>query len=69
MVFDVVPRWFFRLTLLGLRQAPHYCLPPMPWGINRDELEPTLRRWWPSIASVVFLDSKCRAGCPCSCLK
>ena len=40
-----VPRWFSRLTLLGLKQTPHYRLPPMPWGINRDEIEPILRRW------------------------
>jgi O-methyltransferase involved in polyketide biosynthesis len=44
MVFDVVPRWFSRLTLQGLYQTPHYRLPPMPWGINRDEIEPMLRR-------------------------
>ncbi len=62
MVFDVVPRWFSRLTQLGLRQTPDYCLPPMPWGVNRDELEPTLRRWWPNIASVVFLDYEMPRG-------
>ncbi len=64
MVFDVIPRWFSRLTLLGLRQTPDYCLPPMPWGINRDELEPTLRRWWPNIASVVLLDYEVPRGLP-----
>src|SRR6185312_7447825 len=37
MVFDVVPRWFSRLTRWGLRRTPHYRFPPMPWGINRDE--------------------------------
>lgn len=30
MVFDVVPRWFSRLTMSGLWQTPHYRLPPMP---------------------------------------
>ena len=34
LVFDVVPRWFSHLTLLGLYQTPHYRLPPMPWGDN-----------------------------------
>ena len=36
IVFDSVPRWFSRLTLSGLNQTPHYRLPPMPWGIDRD---------------------------------
>jgi O-methyltransferase involved in polyketide biosynthesis len=64
MVFDVVPRWFSRLTLLGLKQTPHYRLPPMPWGINRDELEPTLRRWDPRLTSVEFLDYRVPRGLP-----
>lgn len=64
MVFDVVPRWFSRLTLLGLKQTPHYRLPPMPWGINRDELEPTLRRWHPPLAGVAFLDYRVPRGLP-----
>jgi O-methyltransferase involved in polyketide biosynthesis len=55
MVFDVIPRWFSRLTLWGLRRTPHYRLPAMPWGINRDEIEPTLRRWYPHLAKVEFL--------------
>jgi len=64
MVFDVVPRWFSSLTLLGLKQTPHYRLPPMPWGINRDELEPTLRRWNPRLSSVEFLDYRVPRGLP-----
>ena len=64
MVFDAVPRWFSRLTLLGLKQTPHYRVPPMPWGINRDELELTLRRWHPRLAGVVFLDYSAPRGLP-----
>jgi O-methyltransferase involved in polyketide biosynthesis len=64
MVFDVVPRWFSRLTLLGLNQTPQYRLPPMPWGINRDELEPTLRRWHPGLNDVEFLDYHAPRGLP-----
>jgi O-methyltransferase involved in polyketide biosynthesis len=64
MVFDVVPHWFSRLTLQGLNQTPHYRLPPMPWGINRDELEPLLRQWCPYIASVTFLDYYAPRGLP-----
>jgi O-methyltransferase involved in polyketide biosynthesis len=56
MVFDVVPRWFSSLTLRGLHQTPHYRLPPMPWGINRNEVGPTLRRWVPGLGDVTFLD-------------
>jgi O-methyltransferase involved in polyketide biosynthesis len=56
VVFDAVPRWYSHLTLSGLNQTPHYRLPAMPWGINRDELEPTLRSWHAGIRSVKFLD-------------
>jgi O-methyltransferase involved in polyketide biosynthesis len=62
MVFDVVPRWYSRLTLLGLDRTPHYRLPPMPWGINRDEVEPTLRDWMPSLDSITFLDYRTPRG-------
>lgn len=64
MIFDAVPRWFSRLTLLGLKQTPHYQLPPMPWGINRNELEPTLRRWIPAIGDVAFLEYRAPRGLP-----
>jgi hypothetical protein len=47
---------------LGLKQTPHSRLPPMPWGINRDELEPTLRQWCPHIAGVTFLDYRVPRG-------
>ena len=52
IVFDVVPRWFSLLTLLGLQRTPNYRLPPMPWGINCDEIEATLRRWHPLVGTV-----------------
>jgi hypothetical protein len=56
MVFDAVPRWFSQLTLMGLHQTPHYRLPPMPWGIDRDDIAPTLRRWHRGLGAVTFLD-------------
>jgi O-methyltransferase involved in polyketide biosynthesis len=62
MAFDVIPRWFSRLTLWGLQRTPHYRLPPMPWGINRDEIEPTLRRWCPLLAKVEFLPYRMPRG-------
>lgn len=49
MAFDVVPRWFSRATLKGLRITPHYQAPPMPWGLDRNELR-GIRAWHPNIA-------------------
>ena len=64
IVLDAVPRWFSNLTLWGLNQTPHYRLPAMPWGINRDELESTLRNWHPRVACVEFLDYRAPRGLP-----
>ncbi|WP_063840159.1 class I SAM-dependent methyltransferase [Bradyrhizobium sp. LTSP885] len=64
IVFDAVPRWFSRLTLWGLNQTPDYRLPAMPWGINRDELESTLRSWHPRVATVALLDYRAPRGLP-----
>jgi O-methyltransferase involved in polyketide biosynthesis len=64
IVFDTVPRWFSGLTLLGLNQTAEYRLPAMPWGIDRDEVEPTLRRWHPNVADVAFLDYRAPRGLP-----
>jgi O-methyltransferase involved in polyketide biosynthesis len=64
IVFDAVPRWFSHLTLLGLHQTPHYRLPAMPWGVDRDELEQTLLRWHPGISIVAFLDYRIPRGLP-----
>ncbi len=61
-VFDSIPRWFSDLTLLGLNQTASYRLPPMPWGINRDDLEPTLRQWHAGVASVAFLPYRSPRG-------
>jgi O-methyltransferase involved in polyketide biosynthesis len=64
LVFDTIPRWFSQLTRMGLRQTAHYRLPSMPWGINRDEIEPTLRRWHPRVASVALLSYRSPRGLP-----
>jgi hypothetical protein len=64
LVFDSIPRWFSRLTLRGLNQTAQYRLPAMPWGINRDEVEPTLRRWHPNVATVAFLSYRTPRGLP-----
>jgi O-methyltransferase involved in polyketide biosynthesis len=64
IVFDTVPCWFSRLTRLGLRQTAHFRLPPMPWGVNRDELEPTLRRWHRRLTGVTLLEYRFPRGLP-----
>ena len=64
LVFDTIPRWFSHMTLLGLNQTASYRLPPMPWGINRDEIQPTLRRWHPCVATVALLYYRVPRGLP-----
>jgi O-methyltransferase involved in polyketide biosynthesis len=54
LVFDTIPPWLSRLTALGLNQTMSYRLPCMPWGIARDDIEPTLRRWCPQIGPIVM---------------
>jgi len=45
VMFDTIPHWFSRKTMAGFQKTAHYIAPPMPWGINRDEIEPRLRAW------------------------
>lgn len=45
LMFDVIPRWLSKKTLKGAKKTPHYQVPRMPWGINRDEIESLLRTW------------------------
>lgn len=51
MIFDVIPHWFVRLTTRGVKETPHYTIPPMPWGLNRNELQ-TIKQWHPNIAEI-----------------
>ncbi len=62
LIFDTVPRGFSHLTRLGLRKTLHYRLPPMPWGINRDEVGSTLLQWDPRLSGVEFLDYRIPRG-------
>jgi O-methyltransferase involved in polyketide biosynthesis len=52
LAFDTIPRWFSAKTVAGMNRTRHYRLPPMPWGIDQQEIEPTLRSWHPRIAEV-----------------
>jgi len=54
MIFDTVPAWFSRLTMNGLKQTPHYLLPPMPWGIDQDQIKDTLKTWYPGVRDIEF---------------
>ena len=64
LVFDMVPPWFSRLTVMGYQQTPHYRLPAMPWGIGRDDIAATLRRWHWRFADCVFLEYGAPRGLP-----
>lgn len=54
LMFDAIPHWLSRRTLseAGWQKTPHYTTPPMPWGIGRNEMDSTFRRWAPSITEV-----------------
>jgi O-methyltransferase involved in polyketide biosynthesis len=64
ITFDVIPRWFSQLTLLGIMQTPHYRLPPMPWGINSDEVAERVRGWSPAVAALSVLEYRAPRGWP-----
>lgn len=64
IVFDAVPRWFSDLTLWGLNLTSHYRVPSMPWGIDSNEIEPTLRSWHPHVATVELFDYRAPRGLP-----
>jgi O-methyltransferase involved in polyketide biosynthesis len=64
LVFDTIPPWLSRMTLLGLNQTSTYRLPRMPWGIARDDIEPTLRRWCPGLGPVEMLSYSMPRGAP-----
>ncbi len=64
IIFDIVPRWFSQLSLYGFIRMPRYQLPPMPWGIDSDEVEPQLRAWTPLIASVRMFQYHVPRGWP-----
>ncbi len=64
LVFDTIPPWLSRLTLLGFNQTPSYRLPRMPWGIARDDIGPCLRRWCPNLGPVTMLPYEMPRGLP-----
>jgi len=61
-IFDTIPEWFSRLTLNGLNQTPNYRLPPMPWGIDQDQIPKTLKSWHPSLKNIDCLPYRAPRG-------
>ena len=51
-MFDSIPTWFSQKTLRGFGKTKHYRAPPMPWGVNRDSVEPLLRGWSKRVSRV-----------------
>lgn len=64
IAFDIIPRWFSQLTLWGFMQTPRYRLPPMPWGIDSNEIAGRLRNWSSSIAAMNVLEYRIPRGWP-----
>ncbi len=62
MIFDTVPAWFSRLTLKGHQQTPHYRLPPMPWGIDQNQIKDTLKTWYPGLKEIECLNYRAPRG-------
>jgi O-methyltransferase involved in polyketide biosynthesis len=62
VMFDTTPRWFSRKTLRGFHKTPHYRAPPMPWGIDRGQIEPTLRSWSSWVREVTIVPYGARRG-------
>jgi O-methyltransferase involved in polyketide biosynthesis len=64
IAFDVIPRWFSQLTMWGVMQTPYYRLPPMPWGIDGDEITTRLHSWSSGIAAFSMLEYRVPRGWP-----
>lgn len=47
VMFDTIPLWLSRKTLSskGWKKKTGYKAPPMPWGINRHQIQPTMENW------------------------
>ncbi len=55
LIFDVVGRDLSEATLRGHQQSETYRLPAMPWGLNRNEVVATLRKWQVGTTEIRFL--------------
>jgi len=48
----------------GVMQTPYYRLPPMPWGIDGDEITACLHSWSSGIAAMRMLEYRVPRGWP-----
>ncbi|MFM0339272.1 class I SAM-dependent methyltransferase [Paraburkholderia fungorum] len=64
IAFDAIPRWFSGLTQWGVMPTPRYRLPPMPWGINGDEIAMRLHDWSPDIEALHTFEYRAPRGWP-----
>ncbi|MEL6862811.1 MAG: class I SAM-dependent methyltransferase [Bacteroidota bacterium] len=53
IMFDTIPIWLSKKTMSaeGWKKTTDYVTPPMPWGINRDQI-PTIKQWSPKIQTI-----------------
>lgn len=47
LMFDTIPIWFSQKTMSdkGMARTADYIAPKMPWGINRNQVIPTVKSW------------------------
>ncbi|MEM0997784.1 MAG: class I SAM-dependent methyltransferase [Bacteroidota bacterium] len=58
LMFDTIPAYFSRKTMSekGFHVTKHYVAPKMPWGINRNQIVPTVSVWSDRIKQVEVRD-------------
>lgn len=56
LMFDIIPKWLSKKTMKGWQKTPHYKTPAMPWGIDVNHVEPTLKSWIPSLKTIQIVD-------------
>ncbi|MCL2932311.1 MAG: class I SAM-dependent methyltransferase [Trichodesmium sp. MAG_R03] len=57
LMFDIVPRWVSGTTMStqGWKLTKNYTVPQMPWGLNCNEVQPTLNSWLTNTKEIVDL--------------
>jgi O-methyltransferase involved in polyketide biosynthesis len=55
LAFDVVHRALSAATCTPQPPGRYFSLPPMPWGLDRHEIEPVLRSWHPRLRRIRFM--------------
>lgn len=45
LMFDIIPEWFSKKTIKGYKKTRDYIAPPMPWGLNRNDIQKTIHSW------------------------